>query len=583
MSKKENFVGLDIADHTIEILEITGSGKKPTLSLKNRLEVESGIIEWGRIKDPKRLADLFAKLFSISAQKQISKENVLVSLPDSLVYVHIFHLPPHSKREREKLLLKELQSIVPEKLDNILYSYQIFSEEKDVVKGMLVAMPKDAAVEWFDFFKKNKINVEFLDIEPVALRRAVFYNQKNEKICLVDIGAQSTSVNILNKERFYFSYNTHIAGDYFTREISNKLNLNLAEAEKEKIKNGLNGSDKEINTIVQGAIDRLIVDIKNIIEVNDDKEHKLVKIVLVGGASQTAGLVEYLQSHFEIPVSLFTLEKSFKTNDVEYIEAFGLALRSFDKKEYSDEPVITEKQIGQKNGAYKLLKKDESDYIRNLDEHFDVVGVSPEVNFDRYNPDTKKVSRTIWLLAFLFISILLLLGAFFFRENNRKSRQIESLKSSQNFTDVVQYRLQDLSIQVPVAVSATEYNKNRVRAKIFSDIILKIDLLDNQNNENSISQASKARALKQVSSSEELYPFHVEKIDNKDELIYKWLIFSNLDIKNMTIEKINTLNTNRIPCLFESLNIVSVEVTSNPNVYMMNVDVKVSSNQDLNI
>jgi len=186
-------------------------------------------------------------------------------------------------------------------------------------------------------------------------------------------------------------------------------------------------------------------------------------------------------------------------------------------------------------------------------------------------------------LAFLFISILLLLGAFFFRENNRKSRQIESLKSSQNFTDVVQYRLQDLSIQVPVAVSATEYNKNRVRAKIFSDIILKIDLLDNQNNENSISQASKARALKQVSSSEELYPFHVEKIDNKDELIYKWLIFSNLDIKNMTIEKINTLNTNRIPYLFESLNIVSVEVTSNPNVYMMNVDVKVSSNQDLNI
>jgi len=108
-------------------------------------------------------------------------------------------------------------------------------------------------------------------------------------------------------------------------------------------------------------------------------------------------------------------------------------------------------------------------------------------------------------------------------------------------------------------------------------------LLDNQNNENSISQASKARALKQVSSSEELYPFHVEKIDNKDELIYKWLIFSNLDIKNMTIEKINTLNTNRIPYLFESLNIVSVEVTSNPNVYMMNVDVKVSSNQDLNI
>ena len=483
MNKKEIFVGIDIADHTIELLNITASEKKPVLNSKNRLKIESGVLEWGRIKDPKKLADILAKLFSNSKQSQGLKEHVVVSLPDSLVYVHIFHLPTHAKREREKLILKELQSVVPEKINNILYSYQIFLEEKDVVKGMLVAIPKDVVVEWFSFLKKNKINVEMLDIEPIALRRAIFYNKKNEKVCLLDIGAQSSSINILNKDRFYFSYNTHIAGDYFTRNISNKLGLNLEEAEDKKIKNGMNGVDDDINVVVQEGVDKIIVDLKNIIEVNDDQEHKLTKIILVGGASKTTGLVDYLQKHFEIPVELFSLDKSFKTDDIEYVEAFGLALRAMNNKDYANEPVILEKQITQKNNLFKILKKNEAEYLSNLDEHFDTSSVSPEVNFDKYNPDTKKTSRAIWLLVFLFVSIILLLGAFFFRENSRKSRQIENLKSSQNFVDVVQYKLQDLSIQVPVAVSATEYNKNRVRAKIFSDIILKIDLLNNQNNE----------------------------------------------------------------------------------------------------
>ncbi|EKE06820.1 MAG: hypothetical protein ACD_18C00266G0001, partial [uncultured bacterium] len=525
MPQKQSFVGLDIADHTIEVLEITGSTNKPVFGAKNNIGLEPGIIEWGRIKDGEKLSAVFNQLFLVGKAKEINRENVVVSLPDSLVYVHIFHLPPHSKREREKLILKELQGIVPEKLSNILYSYQVFFESKEVVKGMIVAIPKDAAEDWFKFFEKNKIKIKFFDVEPIALRRAIFFNKKNEKICLIDLGAQSTSINILNKERFYFSYNTHIAGDYFTREISNKFSINLADAENKKITNGLTGTDEEVSSLIKKGLDKLIIDIKNIIAVNDDQEQQISKIILVGGTSKMNGLVEYLQKEFTFPIEFASFDKSIKVEDISFIESFGLALRAFSSKDYEDEPTINEKDVVHKNKAFQNLKKEESNYLRDLDEHFDVSGVSPEVNFDRYNPDTKKVSRTFWLLIFLAFSVILLVGAFFYRSINRNSPKPQET-ISQNNQNVVQYELQDVSVKLPVAISASAYAKDRVSGRVFTHTILKLDLLNNESAED-VMEISRQEASSQISNSEELYFEPLSIIDNNEEYDYRWLILSS--------------------------------------------------------
>ena len=152
-------------------------------------------------------------------------------------------------------------------------------------------------------------------------------------------------------------------------------------------------------------------DIKNIIEVNDDAEHQITKIVLVGGTSKMNGLIDYIQKHFEFPVELLNISKSFTNDDIEYAESFGLALRSFSSKDYEDEPFINQKQITKNSGALKILKKEDTNYIKNLDEHFDLASVSSDVNFDRYNPDRNKISRILWFVIPLFVTIILLIGA----------------------------------------------------------------------------------------------------------------------------------------------------------------------------
>ena len=88
--------------------------------------------------------------------------------------------------------------------------------------------------------------------------------------------------------------------------------------------------------------------------------------------------------------------------------------------------------------------------------------------------------------------------------------------------------------------------------------------------------------LKEKISNEPVYYF-LEKIDNKDDFNYRWLILSSLDIKTLAKNKIDSMNTSGIAYLFEEYSISSVEKTSDSNLYILNIVVKVSSKQELNL
>ena len=188
-----------------------------------------------------------------------------------------------------------------------------------------------------------------------------------------------------------------------------------------------------------------------------------------------------------------------------------MALRSFSSKDYEDEPFINQKQITKNSGALKILKKEDTNYIKNLDEHFDLASVSSDVNFDRYNPDRNKISRILWFVIPLFVSIILLIGAFFYRAYSRDVRE-RNLDISKSIQDVVQYKLQDISVKIPVATIANEYTKDRIRGRIFNDVILKLNISE-IDTEDYIVSLSKERAVAELSVSEEIYQYFLEKID----------------------------------------------------------------------
>ncbi len=118
-----NKIGLDIADNTISVVEMTKSGKVLNIGHARLLP---GIVENGRIKNSESLSKAVLKVFSSAKPTLIkfSSSQVCVALPKSQLFMHFFDLEKHDKKEREKLVLEQISTIAPIEKEDILYNYK---------------------------------------------------------------------------------------------------------------------------------------------------------------------------------------------------------------------------------------------------------------------------------------------------------------------------------------------------------------------------------------------------------------------------------------------------------------------------
>ena len=144
-----------------------------------------------------------------------------------------------------------------------------------------------------------------VEAEALGLVRSLVRENRN-CVCLVDIGVQSTTINIIDRKNLKKSYSFDFAGSQLTYGIASALGLGHAEAEDLKNKEGLTSAKEEISKILYLLIDPLIIEVKKVLSdfyLQEGKEAD--EIYLTGGTSVLPGLKEYfaevLKKKVEIP------------------------------------------------------------------------------------------------------------------------------------------------------------------------------------------------------------------------------------------------------------------------------------------
>jgi len=119
---KSSSLGIDIADHTIEVAEVEKTGNKTKITNIGRIRLKDGVIQNGRIQDHKALEVAVKEVLASAKPEPIEIKNVNMGLPDSIVYTTLKTLPPHAKSEREKLFREESLATFPLTQDELYYS-----------------------------------------------------------------------------------------------------------------------------------------------------------------------------------------------------------------------------------------------------------------------------------------------------------------------------------------------------------------------------------------------------------------------------------------------------------------------------
>lgn len=339
----KNFIGLDIADNSIEVALVKNTfGKAKVLSL-GRVELEEGTVERGRIKDSTKLALAVKKVMAEAKPKVINSREVYFGLPESQTFVHHFYLPAENKKERQSFIDKELSENIPIEFSNLVYSYRILGETKEKLEVLIVASRKNVITEWFNFFKSLKLEVVNFDIEILATFRSLFVNLPKEPVMLLDIGSTTTFVGIFDEFGLHYEYIINLAGNDFTKAVAKGSGgkLDFVKAETEKIKLGLKSRNKKVVEALEFEFEKILEEIKqSIIDYKTETGKEVAEMVLVGGSSSLIGLPEYFSKVLNLPVKVGKAKLVDEEIPLFYIEAIGLALRGIENHWDGTDPNI---------------------------------------------------------------------------------------------------------------------------------------------------------------------------------------------------------------------------------------------------
>ncbi len=352
--------GLDISDYSIEILELKRRFNKFFLGAYGRVKLEKGIVKDGKILNKEKLKEKITELLKQTQPGKIKSNKVILSLPESKTFFHIFTLPVNLRgKELYNAVKTEALKTIPLEPKNIYFDFQVVSKKKvesfQVVlkkkvesfqEVLYVGIMKEIVDEYLEVIKGVGLELLVLDIESASLTRALKNKVIEERgVLIIDIGARTTTLIIVDKGLIRQSAIIPIAGDQFTKSIAKKLKVPLEEAEELKRIYGVDPQKGRVMFVLQKLIQEIFDKTKEIINFYEKQsKEKINKILLCGGSSLMPKLLSDFSSNFDIETKLadpwkdIEIEENIKKlidkiklNPVFFTNVIGLAKRGLEK------------------------------------------------------------------------------------------------------------------------------------------------------------------------------------------------------------------------------------------------------------
>jgi type IV pilus assembly protein PilM len=333
--------GLNISDFSIELVSLSGNIQNPKLLALGRKELPGGILEDGKILKKKELETFLKDLISQPDFGKVKTKKFVFSIPESKIFVHSFSIS-NSEKDILNQIKEKAKENFPYPLDELFFDYEM--KENEV---LIVACPREIINDYLDVFSNCKISPLAIESESLSLGRALI--KEGEIVLILDVGSKFSNFILFDKGKLKLSISNPIAGNSFTKAISEKLKIPFQEAEKLKREIGLNPATNEgrVFFILQKEVQNLIDQIREIENYFFNKtSEEIGKVILTGGSATLPYLREYLAENLgkevligdpleKIDIEILRKKEYFKEalkiNPYLYSVAIGSALRGLEK------------------------------------------------------------------------------------------------------------------------------------------------------------------------------------------------------------------------------------------------------------
>ncbi|MDR0830077.1 MAG: pilus assembly protein PilM [Prevotellaceae bacterium] len=168
--------------------------------------------------------------------------------------------------------------------ENLLSKFLIVSTLNNVKQSFINVKPQ--------LDKKNFYKADYMIAPLVQAEVFMSEQQKKEGCLLIDFGADSTSVALYVKGAPHFCAVVPLGSGHITKDIAQKLDISLDDAEKIKKEQGLRDETETVEKRLSETLDFIFQ------ELEKQKLKEFVKEILItGGGSQLKELPDFLQQY----------------------------------------------------------------------------------------------------------------------------------------------------------------------------------------------------------------------------------------------------------------------------------------------
>jgi type IV pilus assembly protein PilM len=342
---KKNLVGLDIGSSSVKAVELQKKGNSVQLMSLGYENLQQDTIVDGQIMELNNVSNVIANIFS---QHTIKTNRVAAGVSGHSVIVKNIVLPQMSEEELQESFSWHAEEHIPFDIADVNLDYQVTGNSADALHVLMAACKSDKIANVKQAIQLAGMQPVIIDIDAFALQNCYELNYQpkpGQVVALLNIGAATMNINILNGARSVFARDASVGGSQYTSLLQKELGLTFEQAEA--VKRGMPIPDgvepRPIQPIIETVSDILALEIRKTMDFYRTTAEKggesIQKILIAGGGSKLPGLTEYLAKRFEITVEVFDpfkeIEVDSKKFDPDYMRevvsemavAVGLALR----------------------------------------------------------------------------------------------------------------------------------------------------------------------------------------------------------------------------------------------------------------
>jgi type IV pilus assembly protein PilM len=306
--KSKSQLGVDIGSANMKIVQLHPQDSQFVLETYGLVNVSYQIAS----KNDAVVTKTAQVLKDLIAKSRVTTDQVVASLPNSSVFTTVIEIPKIPDSEIKSAVEFEAKKYVPLPLGEVQLAWSAIEDKRTKItkdtnlgtlqngsaskmKILLTAVPTIVVDNYVRVFQLAGLEPKALEIESLSLIRLLVGEDLNTSL-LIDIGAKSTSLNLVDGGYLRLSKNLNVGGDTITSSIAQSLSVNFARAEQFKKDFGLSNASPQIPQIMRPILDVIKNEAQQLINLFESRGERIDKITFSGGGARLPNLKEYFST-----------------------------------------------------------------------------------------------------------------------------------------------------------------------------------------------------------------------------------------------------------------------------------------------